>query len=237
MTVFTREMSEAYRQRSTRPKMSLLRQLVADAQRFPYQQNGQSSAPHLTRIFRFLSAHPDEIIPDVHDLWSEYVFSQGYVFGDSRSDIEKTAPLLKPFSFFNATEQALERMLVVEDMKSLAAALSQHFPEAREPAPRLPTKETLFDRLDGEPVVALALFLSSRDDFIHEASRLIHNNWCLVTAQLGWAVGDPRTVKSFDSLSPEEKIITLENVRSDIEAVALYVHRHTYGCLPERETA
>jgi hypothetical protein len=231
MTVFTREMSEAYRQSSTLPKMSLLRRLFAEAQGLPYQHNGVSPAHQLTRVFHFLSAHPDEIIPDIHDLWSEYVFAQGYVYGESRSDIEKTAPLLKPFSYFTTIEQALERMLVMEDMKSLAAALCQHLPEIPENDDLLITKGELVGYLHGERVVSLALFLSSSDDFIHDASRLIHNNWRSVTAQLGWAAGDPRTVKPFDGLSPEEKIITLENVRSDIEAVALFVHRHTLGQL------
>lgn len=67
---------------------------------------------------------PDELIPlveemakNVHDVWAESRIKEGWVYGSSRNDKEKTHPCLVPYEMLPDKEKAYDRDTALGTLK------------------------------------------------------------------------------------------------------------------------
>lgn len=63
----------------------------------------------------------EKIAANVHENWSAGRISEGWTYGPTRNDKEKTTPCLVPYSELSDSEKEYDRVTAIETLKSIIA--------------------------------------------------------------------------------------------------------------------
>lgn len=59
----------------------------------------------------------EKMAENVHEVWAQSRLSQGWKYGEERSDIKKTHPCLVPYDMLSETEKAYDRDTALSTLK------------------------------------------------------------------------------------------------------------------------
>src|SRR2546423_14432424 len=108
---------QRYRDAVTGPKMALAEGFLAELH--IAGDHTEPAAAAVLAELRRAAEHSSQVVPHIHDLWSEQIFRGSY-----RDDNERTALLgnrfLKPLVDFTDAERAFEETLAAMDLRTLA---------------------------------------------------------------------------------------------------------------------
>ena len=68
-----------------------------------------------------LSELTEKIAENVHENWSASRIAEGWVYGEERSDAQKTTPCLVPYSDLPESEKEYDRITAMETLKLIVA--------------------------------------------------------------------------------------------------------------------
>lgn len=72
---------------------------------------------HSTSIPKELGSLVEEMSKNVHKVWAQTRFAQGWTYGEERNDAEKKHPCLVPYEELSEEEKTYDRNTSVETIK------------------------------------------------------------------------------------------------------------------------
>ncbi|MBO5231509.1 MAG: Ryanodine receptor Ryr [Clostridia bacterium] len=63
----------------------------------------------------------EKIAENVHEIWAKGRIAEGWSYGETRNDSEKTTPCLVPYSELSETEKEYDRNTAFETLKLIVA--------------------------------------------------------------------------------------------------------------------
>jgi hypothetical protein len=193
----------AYRELVTAPKMAVAERYLAAHQLGPRCPAAARAAA--VDLLASAGQRVDEVVPHIHDLWSEQVFRRAHARPSLRQN-----RFLKPLREFTDVERYFELTLATMDLRSMLSAAVEVFglPPSLGPAPRPAA----------EPVLRALAGLCADRTYLGRVMRAIHRNWLEACRLHGLRDTGQTDYRRLDDAQRRE---LLANARADILAVLI----------------
>lgn len=170
----------------------------------------------LISIIRNLICTPENIAKYTHDIWSAFLFRDGFMYSDKTDIMNKTHILLIPYS--ELPDKQTELKLASLDLEGIEQALVTYFNLNNE-------KNTTKHLLDKEKITSTISRLSVNSQFIDLVASNVHDSWRKIKRETGITSSeDPRIGTSFPNLSDEMKRVSKQNAKADLLSIILYLN-------------